>query len=165
MATDIKTIKLYIEEQRRYHDELTLANITARAKIITYTGAVLALLAFLYVGALDSRKTVAQKLFIPQQLYGKLFYYFGLFAVLYALGKLIHGSRPSGIWTVAVESKDVSTVETMSEESYLIKLKNDYEVARKSNIQQYDRRQTALGDSFYPMLMGAIILIVLRYFQ
>ncbi len=165
MAIDKKAIKLYIEEQRLYHNELTSANIAVRNKTVTYIGATLALLAFLYAGALNTDKTTLQRLFIPEELYGKIFYFFGLFLVLYALGKLIHGSRPNGVWTVAVESKDAKLVENMSEEDYLVKLKDDYENTRADNIQQYNSHHTAFKDAFYPLLLGAIILIVLRYFQ
>jgi hypothetical protein len=165
MATDKKALKLYIEEQRRYHDELTTAYTSVRTKMVTYIGAGLAFLAFLYAGALDTTKTTLERLFIPDELYGKVFYVFGLFLVLYALGKLIHGSRPNGVWTVAVDSKDVSAIENMSEEGYLIKLKNGYEDARKDNIVQYNYHHSSFKDAFHPLILGAIILIVLRYFQ
>lgn len=162
---DKEAVKHYIEEQRRYHDELTSANIAVRTKTVTYIGAALAFLAFIYSGALDASKTTLERLFIPEELYGRIFYFFGLFLVLYALGKLAYSSRPNGSWTVAVDSKDVKAIEDMSEEDYLIKLKDNYENARQDNVRQYSAHWTALKDAFYPLLLGAIILIVLRYFQ
>jgi hypothetical protein len=162
---DKEAIKLYIEEQRRYHDELTAANIAVRTKTVSYIGALLAFLAFLYSGALDANKSAAERLFIPDELYGKIFYFFGLFLVLYALGKLVHSSRPNGTWTVAVASKDTEAIEEMSEEAYLLKLKDDYESARQDNVRQYTAHWSAFKDAFYPLLLGVIILIVLRYFQ
>lgn len=163
---DKEAVKLYIEEQRRYHDELTNSYLGKTRKIITYIGAIFALLAFLYAGALDPHKhTTKAKLFIPDQLYGQIFYAFGLFLLLYALGKLIHAARPAGAWTVAIQSKDVEAVESWTEEEYLVKLKNDYEDARKDNIELNDTKHDAIRESYYPMLLGAIILIVLRYFQ
>jgi hypothetical protein len=165
MAVDKETLKHYIQEQRRYHDELTSSYQSLRTKIITYIGAVLALFAFLYAGALDAAKTTQQRLFIPNELYGKIFYYFGLFLVLYALGKLVHGARPNGSWGVAMDSNDARVIESMTEEEYLIKLKDDHEKMRRYNLDQHEQKLVAIKDSFYPLLLGAIILIALRYFQ
>ena len=166
MAIDKESIRLYIEEQRRYHDELTHSFSVQKTRIYAYIGAILAVLAFLYSGALDENKTTTrEKLFIPDELYGQVFYAFGLFLLLYALGKLVQGARPNSIWTVALQSKDYKKVESKSEGEYLVELKDYYEDARSSNIVQYSEKHEALRDSFYPMLLGAIILVVLRYFQ
>lgn len=162
---DIKTLKAYIEEQRRFHDELTRSYEMLRTKIVTQIGGTLALLAFLYAGALDTTKTTLERLFIPPELYGKIFYYLGLFFILYSLGKVIHGARPNGVWTVAYQSQDNKPVESMAHKDYLIKLKNDYDKARADNAVQYSKKYEAYKDAFYPLLAGAIIMIVLRYFQ
>lgn len=165
MALDKETLRLYIHEQSRFHDELTSSSNGAKTKIATYIGTILALFAFLYAGALDPTKTVLQRLFIPDELYGKIFYAIGLFFLLFALGKLIHGARPNGFWSVGYQSSDLIDVESMSETDYLIKLKNNNDEARASNIDQYNKKFVALKDAFFPMLIGAIIMIVLRYFQ
>lgn len=162
---DTKALKIYIAEQERFHDELTAANAGLKVRLTTYIGAILALLAFLYVSALDSSKTPQARLFIPHELYGQIFYITGLFFILYALGRLIHGMRPNGFWSVGYDSTDLKKVESLSEEEYLMKLKNDNDNARRSNVDDYNRRQSSLKDAFYPMLIGAIMMIVLRYFQ
>ena len=165
MASNKETLKTYIAEQQRYHDELTRNYQHKQTKIVTYIGAILAFLAFLYSGALNSAEPTLIRLFIPEELYGQIFYVAGLFMLIYALSKLIHGARPNGEWTVAINSKDVKMVEETSEDDYLLKLKDDYESARSDNIIQNNKKHLAIRDSFYPMLMGAIIMIVLRYFQ
>jgi hypothetical protein len=165
VAVDKEALKHYVSEQHRFHDELTKANDAIKNKIVAYIGAIFAFLAFIYVGALDATKTVPERLFIPDELYGKIFYAAGLFFILLALGKLIHGSRPSGYWSVGFQSSDLENIEIMEEEEYLVKLKNDNDDARKENLRQYDKSYAALKDAFYPMLLGAIILVVLRYFQ
>lgn len=165
MAADKNTIIRYIDEQRRFHDELTSSFNGLRSKIATYIGLILAFLAFLYAGALDENKTTLQRLFIPEELYGKVFYSLGLFMILYALGKLIHGARPNGQWSVAFQSSDYTEIENMTELDYLLKQKNDYEASRKENVTTHNKKHEAVRDSFYPLLLGAIVLIVLRYFQ
>jgi hypothetical protein len=162
---DKEALKTYIHEQQRFHDELTGSFHKIGTKIITYIGATLALLVFLYSGALDSAKPTLDRLFIPDELYGKLFYFLGLFLVLYALTRLIHGSRPGGHWTVACNSSDLTTVESMTDTEYLVKLKNDYDEARIANAKEHTKKYEALRDAFYPLLLGATIMIVLRYFQ
>lgn len=165
MATDKKALKKYIDEQDKWHNELTTANNGAKAKIMTYIGVILGLLVFLYSSALDAKKDYLERLFIPDELYGRIFYSVGLFLLLFALGKLIHGARPNGEWHVGYKSSDSKRVEGMSEEEYLIKLKNDNDKARECNMNAYNKRWTTIKDSFYPMLIGAIIMVVLRYFQ
>jgi len=165
MAFDKNTVKTYIDGQNRYHEELSASNESSKKRIATHIGLILALLAFLYAGALDASKSVQERLFIPTELYGQIFYAAGLFFILLALGRLIHGSRPNGSWSIGHESSDSQAVESMTEKDYLIKLKNDNEESRKYNVDQYNKKYFALKDSFYPMLLGAIIMIVLRYFQ
>lgn len=165
MSIDKNAVTRYIEEQRRFHDELTDSFKSLRGKITTYIGLILAFLAFLYAGALDDSKPTQERLFIPEELYGKIFYAAGLFLLLYALGKLIYGARPNSVWTVAFQSNDCDAIEEMTESEYLIKQKNDYENARKDNILVHAKKHEAVKDSFYPLLLGAILLIVLRYFQ
>lgn len=165
MAADKEALKLYVAGQQKFHDELTTAHIGVINRIVTYIGAVLAFLTFLYIGALDTTKSVAERLFIPDELYGKIFYVAGLFFILLALGRLIHGFRPNGTWSVGFRSSDINEIEEMDEEAYLIKLKNDNDEARKSNISQYEKAFGSLKAAFYPLLIGAIVLIVLRYFQ
>lgn len=165
MAVDIEALKAYIKEQQRFHDELTSSFHKISTKITTYIGATLALLVFLYSRALDDTKPTLERLFIPDELYGKLFYFLGLFLVLYALMRLVHGSRPGGTWSVAYSSADLNAIETTSNEDYLVKLKNDYNDARVENLKEHTKKYEALRDAFYPLLLGATIMIVLRYFQ
>lgn len=165
MSTDKQTLKEYIKQQENFYNAITGANHNLKNKIMTYTGTILALLAFLYSGALDEKKSVLQKLFIPEELYGKIFYAVGLFLVLYAFGKLLKGARPNGRWHMGFASDDVKLVENMKEEDYLKKLKDDNDEALDCDLKEYNSRFVAIKDSFYPMVIGGIILVVLRYFQ
>ncbi|HSW66684.1 MAG TPA: hypothetical protein VLI54_06115 [Bacillota bacterium] len=167
-APSNEVLRIAVEEQRRFHNELTSSFAATRAKILYFIGASLALLTFLYAGASnpDGHKlTVHERLFIPHDLYGLIFYFAGLTLVLYALAKLIHGAKPDSLWSVPFEQEDFITLKDTDERIYLEKLKNEYVKTTASNLAVHDRKSCALKDAFYPLLLGAIVLVVLRYFQ
>lgn len=165
MAAKKTATREFIRQQERFHDELTAEKNRIKTKNYTYIAAIFTFFAFIYSSALNDSKPVQDRLFIPDELYGIIFYAAGLFFLMYALGKLIHGARPYGVWYVGYESEDAEAVETMSEDDYMVKLKNDNETAHERNIAQYNKHYIAVKDSFYPMVIGAIVLVVLRYFQ
>lgn len=166
-ADDTKILEFSIEEQRRFHDELTSSYRSLQLKIISFIGAALALLAFLYSGATDTSAPTAERLFIPAELYGVIFYFIGLGSLLFALAKLIHGARPNGVWTVPLDLEQLEKLELneRSETQYLTYYKDEYVKATRANLKQHAKKHEAIRDSFYPLLIGAIVLIVLRYFQ
>jgi hypothetical protein len=163
----IEVLRTAVEEQRRFHDELTSSFRSLRTKILSFIGAILALLAFLYASAADAGKNVptADRLFIPDELYGLIFYFVGLACLLYALARLVHGAKPDVQWNVPFEHKDYLELKESDERLYLEKLKNEYVSCGQMNITVHEKKSEAIADSFYPLLIGAILLVVLRYFQ
>src|SRR4051812_24138100 len=79
-------LRIAIEEQRRVYDELNEATASIKIKILTLTGAGLALLTFLYANP----SNLKNPLFIPPQIYGKIFYIVGLILTLGSLGMLLY---------------------------------------------------------------------------
>lgn len=165
----IKILELALEEQRRFHDELTSAFETQKNRILYYIGAILAALTFLYSGALGSQMTMQERLFIPPELYGMLFYFFGVACLLYALFVLTRGMWPNGTWSVYTETTEKRVVGSvdpqLSEREYLQEMVNGYETYTNQNLRFHDKKSEATRNAFFPMLTGAIILVVLRFFQ
>lgn len=163
-----EVLKIAVDEQRRFHDELTSSFRGMRAKTLYFIGATLALLTFLYAGASSSKGmhiSVKERLFIPDELYGLIFYFTGLALVLYALAKLVHGAKPDAKWTVPFEQEDLLTLDETDERRFLENLKNEYVKTTIANLEIHTKKSVALKDAFYPLLVGAILLVVLRYFQ
>lgn len=52
----VDILKVSLDEQRRFHDELTSAFRNERNKIVYFIGTILAILTFLYAGATDTTK-------------------------------------------------------------------------------------------------------------
>jgi hypothetical protein len=165
----IAILTVALEEQRRFHSELTANFDIQKSRIVYYIGATLATLTFLYSGALDSTKSMRQKLFIPEELYGILFYFFGIGCVIYALFVLARGMRQDGRWEVfteATERKVIGDVSSsLTEREYLQEMVNGYEEYIGKNLKFHETKVRSTKSAFFPMLMGAIILIVLRLFQ
>jgi hypothetical protein len=158
-----------LDEQRRFHQELTNSFDNIKRKIVLYIGAILAVLTFLYSGALDETKTMRQRLFIPDELYGMIFYFFGLACLVYALFVLIRAMRTDTQWEVfsdTTERRVVGSIdEKLDEDEYLQEMVNGYETATGKNLQAHRIKSIALQNAFLPMIGGAIILVVLRFFQ
>ena len=162
-------LQLALEEQRRFHDELTTSFDGQRNKIVYFIATALAILTFLYSGATDSAKSISERLFIPDELYGIIFYFFGLFSLLYALVELIKGARPDTQWEVpsdAIEQHALGDVnDQISKKAFLQSLVNEYEVSSTKNLTVHGKKSEAIKSAFFPLLIGAIILVVLRFFQ
>lgn len=168
MPASKEVLKVAVDEQRRFHDELTDSFKGLRTKILTFIGATLALLTFLYAGASKDNGaalSTQERLFIPHELYGLIFYFAGLACLLYALAKLVHGAKPDATWSVPLEQDDYIGLNEKDEVVFLTKLKDEYVKTTSSNLKVHSKKSAALKDSFYPLLIGAILLVVLRYFQ
>lgn len=94
----IEVLQATLVEQQRFHDELTHSFENIKNKIIVYIGAILTVLTFLYSGAIDTSKGVKERLFIPFELYGVVFYFFGLACILYALFVLVRAMKMDIQW-------------------------------------------------------------------
>lgn len=162
-------LRVALDEQRRFHEELTNSFDNIKSKIVVYIGAMLAVLTFLYSGALEETNTMRQRLFIPDELYGMIFYFFGLACLIYALFVLIRAMRTDTQWEVFSETTErrvIGTIdEKLNEVEYLQEMVNGYETATGKNLQAHRINSNAIQNAFLPMIGGAIILVVLRFFQ
>lgn len=158
-----------LDEQRRFHDEITKSFDNIKSKIVLYIGAMLAVLTFLYSSALDENKSMRDRLFIPTELYGMLFYFFGLACMIYALFVLIRAMRTDTQWEVYTETAErriVGSVDNkLDQREYLQEMVDGYEVATNKNLGAHGIKAVAIRTAFSPMIGGAIILVVLRFFQ
>jgi len=155
----IEVLRIAIDEQRREHDELTSAFERLRFKILTLLGGGLALLTFLY-----SNPNPKNPLFLPSELYGKIFYFAGLVLIVGALSALLHATRPSGVWEVAPEADKLKRLSEDDQAKYLAYVSKRYLVCYKNNCKEYSTKHKFLNMSFYPLVFGAIILIVIKLF-
>lgn len=158
-----------LDEQRRFHDEVTRSFDNIKNRIVYYIGAILATLTFLYSGALDETKTIRQRLFIPCELYGVIFYFFGLACLIYSLFVLARGMRPDIRWNVYTETNERKVIgavdQRLSEREYLQEMVNGYEEYTKLNLKSHDKKAEASQTAFFPMIIGVTILVVLKFFQ
>jgi hypothetical protein len=165
----IELLQIALAEQRRFHDELTASYRGLRNKILYFIGAILAVMTFLYAGATDDAKSVSERLFIPSELYGVIFYFFGLFCLIYALFTLVKGARPDTQWNVptdTIEEHVIGKVNSkMRQADFLQEIVDEYETSSKLNLTVHGNKSEAIRSSFFPLLIGAIILVVLRFFQ
>jgi len=149
-----EVLKLSIEELRRTSDWLSAGYNNVKTKTLTYLGGSLALLTYLYSGG---------DLFFPDEMYGRIFYVMGLGSVLCAIVMLFLSMLPRR-WEFSTDSDDLDDMNFDDVNHYLQYVKNNYMISYKRNIATYEKNHRVLSLSFFPLVIGAIILVVLKIF-
>ena len=150
-----EVLEIAIAEQRRVYDHLCESYQHVKIKILTFLGGGLALLTFLYSDGTT---------FIPPQVYGRIFYFIGLTLLVSALIMLFVAIRPT-YWEVPTESVDLRKLDYDSPKDYLNYVKERYLICWDINRKAFQTKQKLLDFAFYPLIFGAIILVVLKIFK
>ncbi len=157
----IKSLKLIIEEQRRDYDYLLhIYNRTRATENILLTAS-FGIIAYLYHPISDSSgMSIAKRLFLPAEDYGKVIYFIAAAFFAYAVLKLtltVFGDNP---WETAYETpKDNYTHRHLDTLEYV---KERHDTCQKTNSKNYLDRKKQLVFLFYCILLSAIILIVIK---
>lgn len=152
-----------IEELRREYDEIALAFSRASTRALTFLGGGFAFLSYLY--GYGTTNGLPNALFIPREIYGVIFYFFGLFSYIGALFFSFLAIRPV-VWRTPAErevNKDLSSFKTYLD--YLQYCKNRYIDAIDHNLPLNERKQKRLNLSSLLLVVGVLVLIVLKNFQ
>lgn len=150
----VKINKITIDEMRRTYDALSNTNDKLRVKILTFIGAGLALMTYLYND---------NSLFIPNEIYGMIFYFTGLGFIIAAMIILLLGLRPHP-WRLTTEIKQIKKNDYKNEEEYLEYVKEQYVEAFELNSKGYESRHSSVNVGFVLLIVGAFILIVIKNF-
>ncbi len=144
-----------IEELRRMYDEICDHYTGTKNRILTFLAGALGLLGFLYGGG---------DLFIPEQIYGKVFYWIGLGSYIVATGLLIVAVQPI-LWHMPTDFKEhkktrYSTLLDFQE--YVI---DEYINSISQNQIGDEKKKKLLTIAFALLTLGAIVLVVLKNFK
>lgn len=145
-------LKLSLDELRIIYARLDVAQATARLRTLTFLGAALALLSYLYGNG---------DLFIPAERYGKVFYFLGLGLIISAISLLMHAMRPKQ-WSVPIESKMTKLKRNKTQLELLEQLVEDYTECMLHNVAIYEKQMPYLYSSFFQILCGGTLLLVLK---
>lgn len=158
---DEDILELTIEELRGTSEWVNDAYQRIKAKTVLFLGGGLALLTFLYADG-DT--------FIPPDTAGKIFYFCGLSLLVGALVALF-ASLWHRRWEFSITGDDIEKIGKEPRETFLVSRKAylDYVMrqhlkAYKKNLITYESNHKLLNVAFYPLVIGAIILVVLNIF-
>jgi len=152
----IDVLEIAIAEQRRVSDWISTNYEQVRVKILTFLGGGLGALTFLYSNG---------DLFIPGQVYGKIFYFAGLGMVIASLTILITSLRPRR-WEFTIEDKELLRIHKVeSKLEYLKYVRDKYMECYTINISAYEYKQKLFNISLYPLIFGVIILVIIKLFN
>lgn len=156
----IKCLELAIEEQRRDYDVLHSLHEGVKVKNITFLAAALALLGYLYTG---NKGNLKEKLFIPSQAYGVVFYVAGALLLLGAVAGLITALVRIHPWQTAYDNEQEDDIMN-NYEKYLRYMKKRYLKVSRNNGSSYENRRKLLNNSFWALLVGGTILLLIKTF-
>jgi hypothetical protein len=149
---DTEVHEIALEELRIIYGRLDDSMSTIKIRILTFLGGGLALLSYLYSG---------ENLFIPEEPYGKVFYFFGLGLIVSGICLLLHALKPS-YWAVPIESKLTKLHNQKTRTEILSLLVEEYVESMVGNIARYEKKVPYLTTGFFQLLCGGTILLVIR---
>lgn len=147
-----ETLEISLEELRIIYSRLDNSMHTTRLRSLTFLGAALALLSYLYGGA---------ELFIPQEPYGRVFYFLGLGLVIAAVSFLLHAVRPNP-WAVPIETKLTKLGRYRTKVELLEEIVEQYIESMVANIGKYEKKCQLYSSGFGLLLCGGILLLVIK---
>lgn len=155
---DDEILIITIDELRRTLDWLDNAYHRVKTKTLTFIGAGLAVLTFLYATGAESGDV-----FFPDEAYGRIFYLIGLGFVISSMIMLFVSMLPRR-WEFTIDRGDLRDMNFEDKLHYLQYVKDNYLLAYETNLKTYEANHRILNLSFYPLVSGAIMLIVLKIF-
>ncbi len=155
-----KSLELIIQEQRRDYDYLTSIYDRMRATENVLLTASFGIVTYLYYRApAGSKSSIADRVFFPQEDYGKVIYIIAAGFFVFGIFKLmitVFGYNP---WQTAYEREKTFSHNRLETLEYV---KNRYDICLESNGKNYAKRKRELIFLFYCMLISAIILVVIK---
>lgn len=149
-------LKLTIEEQRRVYDCVDSNYQQIKTRTIVFLGAGFAVMTFLYSSG---------DIFFPEQLYGRIFYFVALGLVITGFC-LLFVALQTAQWEFPTEKTRLSKLaDFRSRIAYLEYVKDRYLACYDRNIAICEKKHRLLSTSFYPLVIGATILVLLKIFK
>lgn len=151
----IELLELSIVEQKLVYHDLNDNYRQIKVRTIAFLGAGFAVMTFLYSSG---------EIFYPKQTYGKLFYLSGLglviagFSLLFVALQAVH-------WEFPTEKERLKKLDFSSKRKYLEYIRDRYLLCYSINASVCEKKHRLLRMSFYPLVIGLIILIVLKLFK
>lgn len=159
----IFSLELVLEEQRRDYDVLAKLHERTETKTYTLLAASFALLTYLYSSVADKQNSFADRLFIPEQLYGVVIYFGALFVFLISIAILLYAIKVP--YKVATAFDNEQDDEILADyEKYLRYMKKRYLRASSINIKAYQRKHSLYNLAFLPLVLSAILLLSIKTF-
>lgn len=162
VAIEEEALKLIITEQKRDHDYLLHIYNRLRATEGLLLTATFGILAYLYYNSPIATKTsISERLFMPDEDYGKVIYLMAAGFFIYGLFKLMFNVFGYNPWMTAYEAP--KTDYTYNKPLEILKyIRKRYDECLEFNSKKYSKRRTDLNFLFYCTLISAIILIVIK---
>ncbi len=157
----ILSLEALLTEQRRDYDYLLHIYNRLRAMEQVLLTACFGVIAYLYYTvSSNTRPSIAHRLFIPSEDYGKVIYLIAASFFLLATMKLMINVFGNNPWETAYETP--KTDYTFARIDTLQYIKSRYDTCYEYNGGQYEKRRRELVILFYCILISATILIVIK---
>lgn len=146
--------EIAIDELKRSCDTVNASSDALRVKNLTFIAATFALLTYLYAGG---------DLFIPVEVYGRIFYFFGLANLIICLVIFLYSLRPTP-WMLTTTIKKLKDIPEKTESEYLEYVKSEYIECYETNSSNYERKHRIFNFGFILLVVGAFVLLIIKTF-
>lgn len=136
----------------------------AKSKTLTFLGAGFALLVYLYSNPSRDAKKLLGLPFVPDETYGKLFYFLSLYLIItsmYSLFKCVQGVQ----WIYPGDDVILKKIEKKETQlSTLQYIRDEYMEACTANNGTYVKRLKVLNESLLKLTLGGIMIVLIKFF-
>lgn len=148
-------LKESIDELRRMHDEVCDSYVLTRNKVLAFLAGGLALLSYLYSSG---------DLFIPEQVYGKIFYFVGVAFCVTSIG-ILFSAMQAVSWSIPTDIKRHKNIKQKKYIEFLEYIKDEYTESLSKNFIHCENKQKLLNSAVALLIAGAILLLVIKNFN
>lgn len=148
-------LEIAVEEQRRVYDKMFDNYQQVKSRTLVFLAAGFALMTFLYASG---------DIFFPKQTYGQIFYLAALGLVIFGFCALFIALQAAR-WEYPTEKSRLQTLDFPSKVEYLEYIKDRYILCYTLNVTVCEKKHMLLRISFYPLIIGATILVLLKIFK
>lgn len=173
-SQQIEILRETITDLRRRYDAIYVMYSGIRSQTITFIGAGFTLLGYLYYPTNTSCSNfqieknfeiLINRLFIPEEIYGKILYALAIFLIFTAMIRLLLSVRGFR-WEFSCHEEKFDDIENKETNlSFLQYMRNSYLRVTKLNLSVYEIRHKIVNESLLMLSVGGILMILIKIFN
>lgn len=152
----VKKLKTSLEEERRRYQDILVSFREMRNRTLVFLSVELAIMTYFFANLNE---------ILPNELYGIIFFTIGVICIAVSIALLFYRYRMIPDWPDPVGPVELIKInQAASESEYLRIIVNDYKAASAKTNEILHRHAVSINWSLYLFVIGAIILLIIKFF-